>query len=205
MDFGYVRVSTKDQNPERQIKTLMEMGIEERNIYVEKKSGHNFNREVYDMLVNHIMRKGDRLTVTELKRFGRNYAEIYREWHHITKELQMDIRVADMKILDTSLNKDLLGQVITDVVLALLSYVAEGDWEERHELQRQGIEVAKEAGKHLGRPRTEFPDNWEECYNRWKSGEITAREAMRLMGLKKDSFYRLVKKHEEIFWEGDYE
>ena len=205
MDFGYVRVSTKDQNPERQIKTLMEMGIEERNIYVEKKSGHNFNREVYDMLVNHIMRKGDRLTVTELKRFGRNYAEIYREWHHITKELQMDIRVADMKILDTSLNKDLLGQVITDVVLALLSYVAEGDWEERHELQRQGIEVAKEAGKHLGRPRTEFPDNWEECYNRWKAGEITAREAMRLTGLKKDSFYRLVKKHEEIFWEGDYE
>ena len=200
MDFGYVRVSTKDQNPERQIKTLMEMGIEERNIYVEKKSGHNFNREVYDMLVNHIMRKGDRLTVTELKRFGRNYAEIYREWHHITKELQMDIRVADMKILDTSLNKDLLGQVITDVVLALLSYVAEGDWEERHELQRQGIEVAKEAGKHLGRPRTEFPDNWEECYNRWRSREITAREAMRLMGLKKDSFYRLVKKHEEIFW-----
>lgn len=205
MDFGYVRVSTKDQNPERQIKTLMEMGIEERNIYVEKKSGHNFNREVYDMLVNHIMRKGDRLTVTELKRFGRNYAEIYREWHHITKELQMDIRVADMKILDTSLNKDLLGQVITDVVLALLSYVAEGDWEERHELQRQGIEVAKEAGKHLGRPRTEFPENWEECYDRWKSGEITAREAMRLMGLKKDSFYRLVKKHEELFLEGDYE
>lgn len=205
MDFGYVRVSTKDQNPERQIKTLMEMGIEERNIYVEKKSGHNFNREVYDMLVNHIMRKGDRLTVTELKRFGRNYAEIYREWHHITKELQMDIRVADMKILDTSLNKDLLGQVITDVVLALLSYVAEGDWEERHELQRQGIEVAKEAGKHLGRPRTEFPENWEECYNRWKSGEITAREAMRLMGLKKDSFYRLVKKHEEILLEGDHE
>lgn len=200
MDFGYVRVSTKDQNPERQIKTLMEMGIEERNIYVEKKSGHNFNREVYDMLVNHIMRKGDRLTVTELKRFGRNYAEIYREWHHITKELQMDIRVADMKILDTSLHKDLLGQVITDVVLALLSYVAEGDWEERHELQRQGIEVAKEAGKHLGRPRTEFPENWEECYNRWRSREITAREAMRLMGLKKDSFYRLVKKHEEIFW-----
>ena len=200
MDFGYVRVSTRDQNPERQIKTLMEMGIEERNIYVEKKSGHNFNREVYDMLVNHIMRKGDRLTVTELKRFGRNYAEIYREWHHITKELQMDIRVADMKILDTSLHKDLLGQVITDVVLALLSYVAEGDWEERHELQRQGIEVAKEAGKHLGRPRTEFPENWEECYNRWRSREITAREAMRLMGLKKDSFYRLVKKHEEIFW-----
>ena len=116
-------------------KYLLELGIEERNIYVEKKSGHNFNRETYDMLVNHIMRPGDRLTVTELKRFGRNYTEIYREWHHITKELQMDIRVVDNKILDTSKDKDLLGQVITDVVLALLSYVAEGDWEERHELQ----------------------------------------------------------------------
>lgn len=97
---------------------------------MEKKSGHHFNRETYDMLVNHIMHPGDRLTVTELKRFGRNYREIYQEWNHITKELQMDIRVADMKILDTSMNKDLMGQVITDVVLALLSYVAEGDWEE---------------------------------------------------------------------------
>lgn len=196
MDFGYVRVSSKDQNPDRQIKIMLDLGIEERNIYVEKKSGHTFNRETYDMLVNHIMRPGDRLTVTELKRFGRNYSEIYREWHHITKELGMDIRVADMKMLDTSLNKDLLGQVITDVVLALLSYVAEGDWEERHELQRQGIEVAKEAGKYLGRPRIEFPENWEECYNRWKSGAITAREAMLFMNLKKDSFYRLVKKYE---------
>ncbi len=149
------------------------------------------------MLINHIMRPGDRLTVTELKRFGRNYREIYQEWHHITKELQMDIRVADMKILDTSLNKDLIGQVITDVVLALLSYVAEGDWEERHELQRQGIEVAKAEGRHLGRPRIEYPENWEECYVRWKSGVISAKETMLLLGLKKDSFYRLVKKYEK--------
>lgn len=203
MDFGYVRVSTKDQNPERQIKILMDMGIEERNIYVEKKSGHNFNRETYDMLVNHIMRPGDRLTVTELKRFGRNYAEIYREWHHITKELQMDIRVADNQILDTSVNKNLLGQVITDVVLAVLSYVAEEDWEERHELQRQGIKVAKEAGRHLGRPRIDFPENWEECYTRWKGGTLTAREAMMLTGLKKDSFYRLVKKYESLSQNAD--
>lgn len=197
MDFGYVRVSSKDQNLARQVKILLDMGIEERNIYVEKKSGHHFNWETYDMLINHIMRPGDRLTVTELKRFGRNYREIYQEWHHITKELQMDIRVADMKILDTSLNKDLIGQVITDVVLALLSYVAEGDWEERHELQRQGIEVAKAEGRHLGRPRIEYPENWEECYVRWKSGMISAKETMLLLGLKKDSFYRLVKKYEK--------
>lgn len=198
VDFGYVRVSSKDQNPERQIQILMALGIERRNIYVEKKSGHNFCREVYDMLVNHIMRDGDRLTVTELKRFGRNYKEIYIEWHHLTKERGMDIRVADMKLLDTSLYKDLMGQVITDIVLALLAYIAEEDWEERHELQRQGIEVAKMAGKHLGRPKMEFPDNWEDCYSRWKSGVITAREAMKLTNLKKDSFYRLVKKYENM-------
>ena len=197
MDFGYVRVSSKGQKPARQAKILLNMEIEERKIYVEKKSGHHFNRETYDMLINHIMRPGDRLTVTELKRFGRNYREIYKEWNHIKKELQMDIRVADMKILDTSLNKDLIGQVITDVVLALLSYVADGDWEERHELQRQGIEVAKGEGRHLGRPRIEYPENWEECYVRWKSGVISAKETMLLLGLKKDSFYRLVKKYEK--------
>ena len=92
---------------------------------------------------------------------------------------------------------DLLRQVITDVVLALLSYVAEGDWEERHELQRQGIETAKEAGKYLGRPRVEYPENWSEYYGAWKEGSITAVEAMRRTGLKKDSFYRLVKKYED--------
>lgn len=195
MDFGYVRVSAKDQNPARQIQIMKEMGIEERNIYVEKKSGHNFNRETYDMLINHIMRPGDRVTVTELKRFNRNYREIYKEWHHITKENNMDIRVVDMKMLDTSLNKDLLGQVITDVVLALLAYVAESDWEERHELQRQGIEVAKAEGRYLGRPRLEYPENWREHYAAWKAGDITAAEAMRRTGLKKDSFYRLAKKY----------
>ena len=197
MDFGYVRVSTKEQNPDRQIKKLLELGIERRNIYVEKKSGHTFCREVYDMLVNHVMREGDRLTVTELKRFGRNYIEIYHEWQHITKEQHMDIRVADMPILDTSKDKNLMGQVISDVVLALLSYVAESDWEERHELQRQGIEVAKEQGRHQGRPKVTYPDNWEECYCRWKGKAISSKEAMMLLGLKKDSFYRLVKKWEQ--------
>lgn len=196
MDFGYVRVSTKEQNEARQVKIMRELGVEERNIYIEKQSGHSFNRETYHMLVDHIMRPGDKLIVTELKRFGRNYSEIYREWNHITRELGMDIKVVDMPILDTSVNKDLLGQVITDVVLSLLAYVAEGDWEERHELQRQGIEVAKKEGRHLGRPALSFPEEWELYYDKWKSGEISARDAMKFLGLKKDSFYRLVKKHE---------
>lgn len=197
MDFGYVRVSSKDQNPERQIKLMREAGIEERNIYVEKESGHSFEREIYTTLVKHILRPGDKLVVSELKRFGRNYAEIYREWNYITKEIGADIRVLDMPILDTSVNKELIGQLITDVVLSVLAYVAEGDWEERHELQRQGIEVAKAEGRYLGRPQITYPDNWKECYERWKAGQITAREAMKLMDVKKDSFYRLVKKYEQ--------
>lgn len=141
--------------------------------------------------------KGDLLVVTELKRFGRNYGEIYKEWFHITKEIGADIKVTSMPILDTTQSKELVGQLITDVVLAVFAYVADEDWTERHELQRQGIEVAKAGGKHLGRPRVEYPENWEDCYERWKSGVISAKEAMTLTGLKKDSFYRLAKKYKE--------
>ena len=194
--FGYVRVSAKDQNPERQIRYLQEVeGIDERDIYVEKESGRKFERPVYRYLVDHILRPGDMLVVTELKRFGRNYQEIYREWYHITKEIGADIKVTSMPILDTSQSKELVGQLVTDIVLAVFAYVADEDWAERHELQRQGIDVAKRNGVHLGRPRIEFPDNWSECYEDWTTGRIKAREAMERLGLKKDSFYRLVKKY----------
>ena len=204
--FGYVRVSTREQNPERQIHILRdEEGIDERDIYVEKESGRKFERPVYRSLVDNILREGDLLVVTELKRFGRNYGEIYKEWFHITKEIGADIKVTSMPILDTTQSKELVGQLITDVVLAVFAYVADEDWTERHELQRQGIEVAKAGGKHLGRPRVEYPENWEDCYGRWKSGVISAKEAMMLTGLKKDSFYRLAKKYREDKLEyGDY-
>lgn len=195
--FGYARVSSKDQNPERQIQILKAEGIDERDIYVEKKSGRKFSREVYRMVVDQLMREGDMLVVTELKRFGRNYNEIYHEWYHITKEKNCDIKVTSMPILDTSQSKELLGQLITDIVLSIFAYVADEDWTERHELQRQGIEVAKDDGKHLGRPQVEFPENWMACYDSWKNGRITARVAMKEMNLKKDSFYRLVKKYEQ--------
>ncbi|MDU4971660.1 MAG: recombinase family protein [Hungatella hathewayi] len=195
--FGYARVSSKDQNPERQIQILKAEGIDERDIYVEKKSGREFSREVYRMVVDQLMREGDMLVVTELKRFGRNYNEIYHEWYHITKEKNCDIKVTSMPILDTSQSKELLGQLITDIVLSIFAYVADEDWTERHELQRQGIEVAKDDGKHLGRPQVEFPENWMASYDSWKNGRITARAAMKEMNLKKDSFYRLVKKYEQ--------
>ena len=195
--FGYARVSSKDQNTERQIQILKAEGIDERDIYVEKKSGREFSREVYRMVVDQLMREGDMLVVTELKRFGRNYNEIYHEWYHITKEKNCDIKVTSMPILDTSQSKELLGQLITDIVLSIFAYVADEDWTERHELQRQGIEVAKDDGKHLGRPQVEFPENWMASYDSWKNGRITARAAMKEMNLKKDSFYRLVKKYEQ--------
>ena len=195
--FGYARVSSKDQNPERQIQILKAEGIDERDIYVEKKSGREFSREVYRMVVDQLMREGDMLVVTELKRFGRNYNEIYHEWYHITKEKNCDIKVTSMPILDTSQSKELLGQLITDIVLSIFAYVADEDWTERHELQRQGIEVAKDDGKHLGRPQVEFPENWMASYDSWKNGRITARAAMKEMNLKQDSFYRLVNKYEQ--------
>lgn len=194
--IGYGRVSAKDQNLGRQLEIFKQEGIEERDIFVEKESGRQFDRPVFRSLVDNILREGDMLVVTELKRFGRNYQEIYQEWYHITKEIGADIKVTSMPILDTSQSKELLGQVITDVVLAVLAYVADEDWTERHELQRQGIAVAKKDGVHLGRPKVEFPEEWEEHYKIWKAGIITAREAMERMGLKKDSFYRLVKKYE---------
>lgn len=188
-------MSSREQNLDRQIHILRdEEGIDERDIYVEKESGRQFERPVYRSLVDNILREGDLLVVTELKRFGRNYGEIYKEWFHITKEIGADIKVTSMPILDTTQSKELVGQLITDVVLAVFAYVADEDWTERHELQRQGIEVAKAEGKYLGRPRIGYPENWETFYGMWKSGEITAKKAMELMGLKKDSFYRLVKK-----------
>lgn len=195
--FGYARVSTKDQNLARQIEILKAEGIEERDIFVEKESGRSFERKVYRSLVDTVLREGDLLVVTELKRFGRNYREIYQEWHHITKEIGADIKVTSMPILDTTQSKELVGQLITDVVLAVFAYVADEDWAERHELQRQGIEVAKAEGRHLGRPKVQFPENWDEWYPKWKGGEVTASEAMRQMGIKKDSFYRLAKRYEE--------
>lgn len=195
--FGYARVSTKDQNLARQIEILKAEGIEERDIFVEKESGRSFERKVYRSLVDTVLREGDLLVVTELKRFGRNYREIYQEWHHITKEIGADIKVTSMPILDTTQSKELVGQLITDVVLAVFAYVADEDWAERHELQRQGIEVAKAEGRHLGRPKVQFPENWDEWYPKWTAGEGTASEAMRQMGIKKDSFYRLAKRYEE--------
>lgn len=197
MLFGYARVSSKDQHLDRQLEDFKREGIDERNIYVEKESGGSFQRKVYRNLVDIIMRPGDKLLVDELHRFGRNYEEIHEEWRYITKEQKMDIKVMDMPILDTSQAKDLLGTLIADIVLAVLAYVAHNERVEKKRLQRDGIIAAHGRGVHMGRPKVQFPKNWDEWYPKWKSGEVTAVKAMKHMGLKKDSFYRLVKKAEK--------
>lgn len=193
--FGYIRVSSKTQHVDRQIEDFRKEVIEERDIFIEKESGRSFQRPIYRQLVDIIMRKGDFLVADELHRFGRNYEEIHEEWRYITKERKMDIKVLDMPILDTSQAKDLLGTLIADIVLALLAYVAHHERIEKKRLQRDGIKAARKRGVHMGRPPVQFLDNWEEVFEKNCSGEITVREAMKLLGLKKDSYYKRVKQY----------
>ena len=202
MIYGYARVSSKEQNLERQIKELKGAGVEERNILMDKQSGKDFNRKSYNLLVGTdttapLLREGDVLTVYSIDRLGRNYTEIMKQWQYITQEIKADIRVLDMPLLDTRNNGDSLdSRFVADLVLQILSYVAQKERENIKVRQSQGIAVAKELGKHLGRPAAEFPDNWEAVYNEWKSHNITAVQAMKQTNLKKNTFYNLVKRYE---------
>lgn len=203
MEYGYARVSSKEQNLERQIKELVGAGVEERYIYTDKQSGKDFDRKSYNLLVGTantapLLREGDLLTVYSIDRLGRNYNEIMKQWQYITQELKADIRVLDMPLLDTRSNGNSLdSRFVADLVLQILSYVAQKERENIKVRQAQGIAVAKEQGKHLGRPIATFPDNWEEVYKQWKEGKITAVEAMKRAELKKNTFYNLVRRYEQ--------
>ena len=202
MEYGYARVSSKEQNLARQIKELRAAGIEERNILTDKQRGKDFNRKSYNLLVGTdstapLLRQGDLLTVYSIDRLGRNYNEIMKQWQYITQEIKADIRVLDMPLLDTRSNGNSLdSRFVADLVLQILSYVAEKERENIKARQAQGIAVAREQGKHLGRPRATFPDNWNEVYPQWKNKKITAVEAMERMSLKRNTFYNLVKRYE---------
>ena len=161
--YGYARVSSKEQNEERQIKALLENGVEERFIFVDKQSGKDFNREQYQVLKN-ALRENDILVIKSIDRLGRNYDMILNEWQDITKNIKADIKVLDMAILDTSKNKELLGSVISDIVLTLLSYVAEQERTFIRQRQREGIDIAlkngTKTGRNFGRPKIERPSNF---------------------------------------------
>lgn len=193
--FGYVRVSSKDQNEERQMETMREKGIEERDIFVDKQSGKNFEREQYQLL-KRVLRKGDVLYIHSLDRFGRNKEQILEEWNDITKNIQADIVVLDMPLLDTTQYKDSLGSLITDLVLQILSWMAQEERERIRTRQREGIDLALQNGAMFGRPKSAITEEFVQIYNRWKVGEMTAVKAMQKIGLKKTTFYKLVKEYE---------
>jgi DNA invertase Pin-like site-specific DNA recombinase len=199
MKYGYARVSSKEQNLDRQIIALKEAGVDERYIYCDKQSGKDFDRRAYNTLVGTVqtapvLRKGDVLVILSLDRLGRNYEAVRQQWRHITKELEVDIEILDMPLLNTTDCGNCLDkQFIADLVLQILSYVAEKERASIRERQRQGLDAAKSKGKKLGRPTIQIPENWDTVYNDWKNGKITAVEAMRLCNLKKGKFYSLIK------------
>ena len=190
--FGYARVSSKDQNEARQIEQFKAQGIEERDIFLDKKSGKNFDREAYQSLL-YQLREGDTVYVTSLDRLGRNYREVLEQWREITEVKKADIVVLDMPILDTRNQKDLIGNLITDIVLNLLSYVAESERARIRSRQQEGVALAKERGVYKGRvPISVNPLEFVDLYRTVVSGEHTAGWAMEKLGLKRNTFYRLL-------------
>ena len=190
---GYARVSSKEQNETRQLIELREFGITDRDIYIDKQSGKDFNRIEYQRLLN-VLRKGDLLVVQSIDRLGRNYSDIQEQWRYITNELEVNIKVLDMPLLDTRATDDNLdNRFIADLVLQILSYVAQKERDNIRRRQAQGIVNAKAQGTVFGRPRITYPDNWREVYQLWCNKEITAKKAMELTGLKRNTFYKFVK------------
>lgn len=194
--FGYCRVSTNEQKEDRQLQAMLDLGINERDVFIDKCSGKDFVRPQYQALKLQL-REGDVLVIKSIDRLGRNYKQICDEWREITRDIKANIKVIDMPVLDTTKTDGLISEVISDIVLQLLSYVAEQERAFIKQRQAEGIQIAKEKGKRLGKPPIQYPDNWKEVYMIWKSGNITAREAMKQMNLKPTSFYKLAKNYKE--------
>ena len=194
--FGYIRVSSKDQNEGRQLEAMKNLDINERDIYLDKQSGKNFGRVNYQLL-KQIIRRGDILYIHSLDRFGRNKEEILQEWNDLTKNIEADIIVMDMPLLDTTQYKDSMGTFIADLVLQILSWMAEEERERIRKRQREGIDLALQNGVQFGRPKVLLSEEFKEVYRKWKAKELTAVQAMQEAGVKKTSFYKLVKALED--------
>lgn len=190
--FGYARVSSKEQNEERQLLAFKEYGINERDIFIDKQSGKDFNRKNF-ILLKSMLRENDLLVIKSIDRLGRDYNMIIDEWKDIVKNIKADIVVIDMPLLDTRKNKDLLGSFISDLVLQILSYVAEQERSFIKTRQKEGITNALNKGIKFGRPKIEKPSNYDEVISKWKNKEIKSKEAMELLELKPNTFYNLLK------------
>lgn len=194
--FGYMRVSTREQNEERQRIALLEMGVPKERIYMDKQSGKDFDRPQYRRLLRNLD-KNSVLFVKSIDRLGRNYTDLNEQWRIITKEKEADIVVIDMPILDTRREKNLLGTFISDIVLALLSYVAENERANIRQRQAEGIAAAKARGVKFGRPEVMVPDNFYEIYRKWRRKEISVKEAAKACNLAKSTFFDKVRELEK--------
>lgn len=185
--YGYVRVSTKEQNEDRQLVSLREMAVPEKNIFMDKQSGKDFNRPAYKRLLRKL-KIDDLLYIKSIDRLGRNYEEIQAQWRVITKEKGADICVLDMPLLDTRRGKDLVGTFLSDIVLQVLSFVAENERVTIRQRQAEGIAAAKAKGVRFGRPPRPLPENFHSAYQRWKAGKITGTAAAQECGMPLSTF-----------------
>lgn len=185
--FGYIRVSSQDQNEDRQLLALKELAISDKNIFVDKQSGKDFKRPEYNRMLRQ-MKDKDILYIKSIDRLGRNYAEILEQWRILTKERNVDIVVLDMPILDTRQGKNLIGTFLSDIVLQVLSFVAENERCNIRQRQAEGIAAAKRRGVRFGRPLSPLPENFHEIYLQWREGSITGLAAAEACGMPMSTF-----------------
>ena len=195
--YGYIRVSSKDQKEDRQQIALKEVGVNLQNIYVDKQSGKDFNRPQYKKMLRKL-KKDDLLYIKSIDRLGRNYAEILQQWRILTKEKGVDIVVLDMPLLDTRRGKDLMGTFLSDIVLQVLSFVAENERTNIKQRQAEGIAAAKAQGIKFGRPPLPLPDNFYEVHKAWRSKKITLKQAAAACNMPVGTFYGKAKKFENV-------
>ena len=190
--YGYMRVSSADQNEDRQRRAMDQVGVPRRNLYIDKQSGKDFLRPQYQRMVRRL-KKGDLLYVLSIDRLGRNYEDIQSQWRILTREIGVDICVLDMPLLDTRNGKDLMGTFIADLVLQILSFVAQNERESIRQRQAQGIAAARARGVQLGRPRLPLPDNFSSILQAWESRQISTEEVLSMTGMSRTTFYRRVR------------
>lgn len=191
--YGYIRVSSADQNEDRQAAALHEKNVAKCNVFADKLSGKDFERPAYRRLIRKL-KKGDLLYILSIDRLGRNYEEIQNQWRRITKEIGADICVIDMPLLDTRNGKDLLGTFIADSVLQILSFVAQTERENIRTRQRQGIDAAKVRGTRFGRPEKDLPHEFSELVEKWERKELRLSEILRICQISESTFYRRLRK-----------
>ena len=192
--YGYIRVSTREQNEDRQILALKDLSIPEKNLFIDKQSGKDFDRPNYKKLIRKL-KSGDLLYVLSIDRLGRNYEEIQKQWRVLTKEIGIDICVLDMPLLDTRNGKDLMGTFIADLVLQILSFVAQSERENIKKRQTQGIAAAKAKGVKFGRPEKQLPDDFGKIVKAWEQKKLPLAEVLKRCNMSEATFYRKLREY----------